>query len=269
MIWVMPQEPKLNLISLTNMSDKTIRALLIDDETAALENLQAKLNEFCVGVEIVGMATSALDGIKKVNELKPELIFLDVEMPHGNGFDVLQAINTEEVQVIFVTAFDHYAIKAIRFSAVDYLLKPINIDELIDAVDRAKGDSTGAQPQNKYEVLLENFKKTAPTKLVLPHVEGYSYVDTEEMLYIKANGSYSEIYLKTGKRHIVSKLIKEYEELLSGHGFLRVHNSYLINLRLVKEYSKKQGHLVVMSNDAEVPISKARKELFLSRMKAL
>lgn len=245
-----------------------LRAVIIDDEPGAIQNLQSKLQEFCPEVQIVGSARSANDGYDVLLETKPDLLFLDVEMPKGTGFDLLRRISNSNLHVIFVTAFNHYAINAIKFSAADYLLKPINIDELIAAVEKVK-QALKQDSKSDYTPLIENVTAKTPIKLAIATTDGYHYINVPEIIHIKANGSYSDIYLTNDRKFMVSRNIKEYEQMLSGSHFLRVHNSHVINLHRVAQYIKKDGSYIVMENATEVPISKAKKDLFVNRMKEL
>ena len=196
----------------------------------------------------MGKAHSAKDGTKAILAKNPDIVFLDVEMPHGSGFDLLSHFPEKTFDVIFITAFNHYAIKAIKFSAVDYILKPININEFISAVDKVIDKRTSNQNRNvNYETLLENIKSTLPGKLAIPTSDGMEYLNTKEIIRVEADRSYSWFFLKDRRKLLVSRNLKEYQVLLSDRSFFRTHNSHLINLEHVKKYIRSQGGILTSS----------------------
>jgi len=245
-----------------------IKAVIVDDEQAAVEGLQTMLSEFCKDVEVVGSANSIIDGIKTIQQTKPNLVFLDIEMPYGNGFDILEAIPEKEFQVIFVTAYDHYAIKAIKYSALDYLLKPVDIDDLESAVEKLRESITNKNFP-KYDMLMENVKAKHPLKLALPTLDGFLYIPVEHITRIEANGSYSDVYLDSGEKHIVSRNLRWYEELLDERVFFRAHKSHIINLKHVKKFSRSEGGTVEMEDGSIVEISRRKKDDFQRMMSEL
>jgi two-component system LytT family response regulator len=247
-----------------------LRAVVVDDELDAVKFIESIISEYCPNLEVVGTAHSAREGVKLINEQKPDLVFLDVEMPHGSGFDLLSYFPKKNFDVIFITAFNHYAIKAIKFSAVDYILKPININEFIEAVKKV--ESTRHQDKEKnfsYEMLLENLKSSMPSKLAIPTSDGMEYLNTTDIIRVEADRSYSWFYLKDGRKYLVSRNLKEYQELLSDRNFFRTHNSHLINLEYVKKYIRQEGGYIQMIDKSNVPISRSKKELFLEQMARL
>ncbi|OFY56569.1 MAG: hypothetical protein A2X22_10690, partial [Bacteroidetes bacterium GWF2_49_14] len=211
-----------------------LRTVIIDDEPDAVNFIRSIIKEYCPSLEVVNTANNAMDGINVIRESKPDLILLDVEMPHGSGFDLLAQFPDKTFDVIFITAFNHYAIRAIKFSAVDYILKPININEFIVAIEKVlEKRSTSFQPNRNLETLLENLNSPAPAKLAIPTSEGMEYINTREIIRIEADRSYSWFFL-TGKRKLlVSTNLKEYQDILSDRSFFRAHNSHLINLEHV------------------------------------
>ena len=244
-----------------------LRTIIVDDELDAVNFIQTIIKEYCPMLEIVGKANTALDGIKTINEVKPDLVFLDVEMPHGSGFDLLSQFPEKTFDVIFITAFNHYAIKAIKFSAVDYILKPINISEFIQAVEKVIEKRNSSVNQNSnYIALLENLKTSLPFKLAIPTSDGMEYLKTKDIIRIEADRSYSWFYLVNKRKILVSKNLKEYQELLNDRNFFRPHNSHLINLEHVKRYIRSEGGAIEMSDGSQVPISRTRKDLFLTHM---
>ncbi|HBB92008.1 MAG TPA: DNA-binding response regulator [Bacteroidales bacterium] len=244
-----------------------LRTVIIDDEPDAVNFIRSIIKEYCPSLEVVNTANNAMDGINVIRESKPDLILLDVEMPHGSGFDLLAQFPDKTFDVIFITAFNHYAIRAIKFSAVDYILKPININEFIVAIEKVlEKRSTSFQPNRNLETLLENLNSPAPAKLAIPTSEGMEYINTREIIRIEADRSYSWFFL-TGKRKLlVSTNLKEYQDILSDRSFFRAHNSHLINLEHVKKYIRSDGGAIEMTDGSQVPISRTRKDIFLTHM---
>lgn len=247
---------------------KSITAVIVEDEVHSRETLKSFLKEFCPEVELLDMATNVEEGIQKISQLRPQLVFLDIELQTGTGFDVLQKVNHLDFHLIFTTAFEHYAIKAIKFSSIDYLLKPIDIDELVMAVQKALKQAEQESRQNLFENLLINLGSGSKEakKICLATSEGIEFIPTDQISHCEANGSYTDFFLTDGRKMMVSKNLKEYENMLSDMNFMRVHNSYLINLSEVKKFVKSEGGYIVMNGDQQVSISNSRREEFLKRM---
>jgi two-component system LytT family response regulator len=244
-----------------------LRTVIIDDEPDAVNFISSILAEYCPQVEIVGTAHSARDGEKIITETGPELVFLDVQMPHGSGFDLLSAFPEKSFEVIFITAYNHYAIQAIKFSAVDYLLKPVNISELIEAVNKAGQKRTSAEYRNlNYQALLENIRSPRPTRLAIPTTDGIEYLSTADIIRLEADRSYTWFFLTDKRKYLVSRNLKEYQELLSDINFFRPHNSHLINLEHVKKFIRHEGGYIEMTDGSNVPVSRGKRDLFLLRM---
>jgi two-component system LytT family response regulator len=244
-----------------------LKAVIVDDEQDAVNFIESIAKEYCPNIEIIGKAHSAIEGIEVITKEKPDLVFLDVEMPHGNGFDLLAGFPEKDFDVIFITAFNHYAIKAIKFSAVDYILKPININEFIEAVKRveeARGDKKNRNLN--FNALFENLKSSMPSKLAIPTSTGMEYLNTKEIIRVEADRSYSWFYMDNGGKYLVSRNLKEYQVLLSDRNFFRTHNSHLINLEHVKKYIRHEGGYIEMTDKSTVPISRGKKDLFLEHM---
>lgn len=242
--------------------------VIIDDESDAVDFITSIIGEYCPGLEVKGKAHNVRDGVKLIKDIKPELVFLDVEMPNGTGFDLLTHFPDKDFEVVFITAFNHYAIKAIKFSAVDYILKPININEFIESVNRVvqkRGNNSKAGNEN-FEALLENIRSSHPTRLVIPTSDGREYLNPNEIIRIEADRSYSWFYIVDKKKILVSKHLKEFQDLLSDRNFFRPHNSHLINLDFVKKYVRHDGGYIEMTDGSQVPVSRNRKDLFLSHM---
>lgn len=211
---------------------KTYKAVIIEDEERSTIVLQNLLETYCPDVEVVGNATSVQDGIKTVNALQPDILFLDVQIVGGTGFDILEKLNNTKVSIIFTTAYDHYALKAFKFSAIDYLLKPIDIDELKIAVKKVTAPNQQAEDEFKIKNLLSNIKNPSEDPVLLVStLEAVEFVRIREIIRCEAQGAYTQLILKDTKSVMVSKVIKEFEFLLQEYGFYRVHQSHLINLR--------------------------------------
>jgi len=245
-----------------------IRSIIIDDELNNCENLKNILERYCPEVEVSGMAHSAAEGLELITRERPQLIFLDIQMPGGSGFDMLESIRKPTFDVIFVTAYNQYAIKAIRQSAIDYLLKPVNILELKEAVSRVAEKMNHQHNENeKLLNYLENQKNTeSQRKIALPSSERLLFVKVEDIVRCKGENNYTYIYLTDGSSILVSKTLKEYEEILSEEKFIRVHQSHLINALHVASFEKRDGGYLKMSDGSTVTISRQRKEFVLSTL---
>lgn len=243
-----------------------MKALLIDDEKTSRNVLRSYLTKYCPDVDIAGEAENVGQALEAIKLHQPDLIFLDVEMPQGNGFDLLEAVGDANFETIFVTAFDHYAIQALNCSAAYYLLKPVSIDDLVEAVDKVrKGlQNPAAKPQAR--VLLDNFHvlNEQQKKLVLPLMEGFEVVKLEDIVTCEANDNFTDFHFTNRPKMMICRTLKFYEELLEASGFLRVHKSYLINLHHVSKYHKGKGGEVVMSNGQNIVVSPQKKEQLLA-----
>jgi two-component system LytT family response regulator len=247
---------------------KKLKTLIVDDEQDAVNFINSIIEEYCPSLEVVAKANSILQGAAAINDKKPDLVFLDVEMPNGNGFDLLAQFPEKQFEVVFITAFNHYAIKAIKFSAVDYILKPININEFIEAVNRVvkKRSEKNSQGNENLKILIENLRTSPPSRMAIPTADGMEYLNPKDIIRIEADRSYSWFYLAGGRKILVSKHLKEFQELLSDRHFFRSHNSHLINLKYVKKYIRKEGGYIEITDGAMIPISRNRKDLFLAHM---
>ncbi|MFH2143343.1 MAG: LytTR family DNA-binding domain-containing protein [Bacteroidota bacterium] len=244
-----------------------MNAIIIDDELKAIKSIEYIVKEYCKNLTIVGNASSADEGIKLIEETNPDIVFLDIEMPRGSGFDMLEKIPERKFDVIFVTAYNQYAIKAIKFSAVDYILKPIDIYEFITAVNKViENRRNGNTVDDRYKVLLENFNSQKPTKLAIPSSEGTVYLNINDIIRIEADRSYSMIFQTNQRRIMVSKSLVEYEDLLLDNDFFRTHKSFLINLNHVVKHNKHDGGYAEMIDGSQVMISRRKKEEFVKAM---
>lgn len=234
-----------------------IRAVIIDDIPEAISVLKADLENYCVNIEVVGSAEGVVTGAKLIKEIKPDLVFLDIQMKDGSGFDLLEILGDVNFKLIFTTASDEYAVKAFKFAAVDYLLKPIDPDELMDAVSRVEGQD---KPAQRIDLLKENFVKAK--RIALNTLQKIHIVNVEEILRCESNINYTMFYFTDGTKLLVTKTLKEFDNLLSGHNFIRVHQSHLINTSFIKEFLKSDG-VIVMKDGTKVPVSTRKKEVLM------
>jgi len=244
---------------------KHLTAILIDDESSSRNSLRQKLVTHCSNITIVAECESGEDGVKAIQSHNPDIVFLDVEMPRMNGFVMLQQLEQRSFELIFTTAYDHYAISAIRFSALDYLVKPIEIKTLKEAVERAREKIQTDLPNQRIETLLHNLidEKNLHNRIAIPSLEGLQFIDITDIIYLEAESNYSFIYLQTGTRITVSKTLKDFEELLPNHTFIRIHHSYIINKNHVRKYLKGEGGQVLMSNGKLLDVARRKKEDFM------
>ncbi len=239
-----------------------IRTLLIDDEEDGREVLKMALEKYCPGIELLAVCSSGAEGLAAIAQHQPELVFLDIQMPEMSGFELLEQVQEINFEVIFVTAHDHYAIKAIKFSALDYLLKPIDVDELQQTIKRFQLQK---RHHSQYQSVLTNMKNIhgKMEKLAIPNLEGMEFIQTSDIIYCEADGNYTCIYLQEEQKLMVSKKLKDFEQVLSESGFCRVHHASLINLHHVQKYIKGDGGYVVLSEGHHVDISRRKKDDFL------
>ena len=248
-----------------------LRAIIVEDEKHSRETLNNLITEFCSDVKVVGMASSPDEAIEAITSLTPDVVFLDVELQSGTGFDVLQQLEKIDFEIIFTTAFEQYALKAVKFSSLDYLLKPIDYKELKRSVEKARIKKDEQVYKKQLETLLFNLKQERPklNKICLLTFDGFAFVDVEDIIYCKAEGSYTKFVLKDNSKLMVSKYLKEFEGLLLEQCFMRVHNSFLINLKEVKKFVRSDGGYILMSNNDTASISRTKKEDFMKAMTAL
>lgn len=249
-----------------------LKALIVDDELMGCQALKKMLEPYAERIFVAQFCHSAEEGIRAIKALAPDLVFLDIQMPGKSGFDLLDSLDRINFEVIFTTGFDHYAVKAFKIGAVDYLLKPVDMDELEVAVERAieriKSKNTSAP---NVEVLLQNLRggSSDNMQIALPTQEGIFYVPIKDILRCESDANYTMFFFTDRKKIMVSKNLKEYEDLLSPYHFVRVHNQYLINLRHVKKYIKGEGGTVVMNDDTHIEVARRRKEDFLTELAKL
>ena len=240
-----------------------LNAVVIDDDQSNLSAMSEKLGKHCPQVSIIALCESGEEGIKAIEGLKPDLVFLDIEMPVMNGFVMLQKLAYRDFGLIFVTAYDHYAIQAIRFSAIDYLVKPVDIDELKVAVDRAAEQKYKRTPAQQVDLLFEYLQMKQPRRIPIPTGEGLRFINMDDILYLEASNNYTYIFLRTPQKLLVSRTLKDFEELLPAETFVRIHHSHIINKFFIERYIRGDGGQVVMQNGTTLDVSKRKKSDFL------
>ncbi len=243
-----------------------MRTIIIEDERIAIENLKFLLSELDPTFEVVGVAESVAEGLELISQTKPEVVFLDIEMGDGTGFDLLNKLDRVDFNVVFVTAYDQYALQAFRVSAVDYLLKPVDPEDLEEALTRLKNVHESRAGNMAIQNLLQNLALNDPgkRKIFVRDTSGIRYLEMCQILYLKADGSYCKIYMKNGEEIISSKVLKHFVQLLPENMFMRIHRSSLINLNEVEEFLFKDGGCVVLSDGTEVYVSDDRKKNLLA-----
>ncbi|MEM9672507.1 MAG: LytTR family DNA-binding domain-containing protein [Bacteroidota bacterium] len=245
-----------------------LRAIIVEDELHSREALKNIISEYCPKVSICGLAASVEEGVDLVNRLQPDLLFLDIALNIGTGFDLLEQVSEHNFEVIFTTAYEHYALRAIKFSAIDYLLKPIDVDELISAVRKVVEKQQIRSYNRQIDTLLHNLQSRNQLNhtITLSTAEGMIFVPVHEIIRLEAMGSYTQFHLVNNRKVLVSKHLKEYEQLLSEANFYRVHQSHLVNLNEVARYIKADGGHLVLKDQTKISISSRRKELFLQKI---
>jgi two-component system LytT family response regulator len=241
-----------------------LNAILVDDELPSLQNLEQKLREFCPDVSIIASEQRPENSIALIRQFKPDVVFLDIEMPRMNGFKMLEQIHEGDFEVVFTTAYNHYAIDALRISAFDYLVKPVAVKDLQNTVDRLMKRQQ-KQTREKLEVLRHNLSdsRTQNDKITISTNEGVEFFEISQIVHVESSSNYSKIYFKDGKTLLVTKLLKDFEEMLTAYGFYRIHNSHLINLVHIKKYIRGDGGQVVMQNNEIIDVARRKKEEFL------
>jgi two-component system LytT family response regulator len=242
-----------------------IKSIIIDDELHCLESLSLLINEFCPEIQLLDQSSSAKKGLEAIERFKPDLVFLDIEMPVMNGFELLEQLSSISFAVIFTTSYDQYAIKAIRFSALDYLLKPIDPKELMMAVKKIQ-EERHLPLAEQFQMLLKQIqgKNNGFNKIAVPTAEGFELIPAEDIVYCEANDNYTHFFLKNKTKIIACRILKEIEiQIQDFPFFVRVHNSYLVNLNEVTKYVRGEGGYLIMSDGSSVNVSRSRKESLL------
>lgn len=245
------------------------KILVIDDEKPTREFIKRLIDSFQFHVEVFTDGHDVESGIEAINSIQPDLVILDIQMPDGTGFDVLKSLTIKNFEVIFITAFQQFAIQAIKFSALDYILKPIDSEELKTAISRALSTINKKVDEQQLLALQQNMIPNAKRKLVLKTQESIHIVEIEDIIRCEADKNYTFFYLVGGKKILVSKTLKDYDTLLSGHSFFRAQQSHLINVNFVERYDKHDGGSVIMKDGSAVPLSPAKKEQFFQLLEML
>ncbi len=240
-----------------------MKAVIIDDEKDSREILANYVSKYCPDIEVCGFGESVETGLKAIRDHHPEIVFLDIEMPYGNGFDLLDRARDMDFETIFVTAFDHYAMQALNQSASYYLLKPIDIDELVKAVDKIKSERAEKNYTQHAKVLIDNLRSGAPQKIMLPTMEGFEIVNIQSIQYCEAEDNFTKFHFEDQKPLLICRTLKYFEDILKSYRFIRIHRSYLVNPDFVIRYSKGKGGYVTMKNNQELEISPNKKKEFL------
>lgn len=245
-----------------------IQSIIVDDEQIARNVLAGYLQKYCPAVEVLGQAEHIKEAVPMIKELKPHLVFLDVEMPFGNAFDILEACGEQDFQAIFITAFSEYSMKALNKSAAYYILKPIDIAELIAAVNKVQESLQKQEEFNRNRILLNNLKlRPEKQQIVLPTMQGFDVIKTDSITRLQAKGNFTEVYTTDSPMKLICKFLKHFDEMLE-EPFIRIHRSSIINLGFVKSYSKGAGGYVTMQDGAEIEVSATYKEQLLKKLGA-
>jgi two-component system LytT family response regulator len=244
---------------------EALTAIIVDDEPNSLNALKNKLGRYCPEICLIAECTSPEEGIREINDRHPDIVFLDVEMPRMNGFVLLQQLANRDFELIFTTAYDQYAIEAIRASALDYLVKPVEVEELKASVDRALRKRHLPAGAVRIETLLHNLvtENRGARRIAIPSMEGFQLVDTDSIQYLEAFSNYTILYIQGNQKVTVSRTLKDFEELLPAAVFIRIHHSYIINKNQVSKYIKGEGGQVVMTNGKVLDVARRKKDDFL------
>jgi two-component system LytT family response regulator len=247
-----------------------IKTVIVEDELLAMEVLKDYISRYCPQLEITGEGYNARDAVKIIHELQPQLVFLDVEMPYGNAFDVLEGCKDLYFETIFATAFSEYSLRALNQSAAYYLLKPVSIEELIQAVNKVQQHIINHEIFNRNRILIENMREPKPERqrVILPVLEGFEVERMDDILRLQGNGNFTDVYFrnKAKSKKMVCRLLKYFDEILP-YPFLRVHKSHIINVNAVKSYHKSSGGIIVLEDETEIEISLSYKSEFFKLFK--
>ena len=245
------------------------KVLIIDDENRTRELIARMIDSFGFDIQTIPEGENVQSGIAAIEKHQPDIVFLDIQMPDGTGFDVIRSIENKNFEIVFITAHEEFAIKAIKFSALDYLLKPVDTGELKAAVEKALVAIDERKEHTQFDALQKNIQPNEKRRLVLKTQESVHVVELDQIIRCEADRNYTSFFLLDNKKILVSKTLKEYETLLSGHNFLRVQQSHLVNIDYVDRYDKKNGGAVVMKDGSEVPLSPAKRDVFFRRLENL
>ncbi len=241
-----------------------LKAILVDDELNSLQNLQFKIQEYCPSIKVVAQTQNPEEAIRLIHQHKPDVIFLDIEMPRMSGFKMLEQFTEVDFEVIFITAYNHYAINAIRISAFDYLVKPVAIEELQQTVERL-GNFSLKKTKERANLLKSNLAnpKSQEDHIAIPTNDGLEFIQIKQIIRIESSSNYSKLILQNGQQMLVTRQLKDFEELLQDYRFYRVHHSHLINLNFISRYIRGDGGQITMRNGDIIDVSRRKKEVFL------
>ncbi|MCK4568788.1 MAG: response regulator transcription factor [Bacteroidales bacterium] len=239
-----------------------IRGIIVEDEKHSRETLRGMLDRYCKNVDVIAEAESYRSGLQVIKEHHPDVVFLDIQMPDGSGFRMLEELEEISFEIIFTTAFDQFAIKAIKYSALDYLLKPIDPEELVNALKKVERKLSNQKVNKNIQVLLDNIKsrEAEPHKIVLSTSEKIHIIETDQILRCESDNYYTNFFLADGKKILISKTLKENEELLSDHNFIRPHKSHLVNVKYIKGFLRNDGGYIEMTDGSQIPVSRRKRE---------
>lgn len=244
---------------------KKLKAIIIDDEKPVVDLLEEMVDQFCDSVEVVATANSVKTGVKQIKKLDPDLIFLDINLGDGTGFELLEQLGEQVSMVVFITAYDEFAVKAFKFSAIDYVMKPINLSEIEAAVQKCRNQIEKENLSEKLKIFLQNMDEanSEEKKIVLKTTESIHIVKVGEIIRCESDHNYTEFYLAGGRKLLVSRTLKEYDEMLHDYCFFRTHQSHLININYISRFDKADGGELVLTDKSRVPVSKRKRdELF-------
>ena len=243
-----------------------IKTVIVDDELIARDVLQGYLKKYCPIIEVVGQAQHIKEAVPMIKSLQPQLVFLDVEMPFGNAFDVLEACQDQQFETIFITAYSEYSLKALNLSAAYYILKPIDITELVAAVNKVQMSILKADEFDRTKILLQNLKlKPEQQQIILPTLQGFDVIKTASIVKLQANGNFTDVHLTDGSSKMICKFLKHFDDLLS-EPFVRIHRSFIVNINFIKSYSKSTGGFVTLQDGTEMEVSATYKEQLLKML---
>ena len=245
-----------------------LKCIIVDDEFKSRESLKAIIEKFCENLSVLKVCENGAEAIEAIRSGRPDIVFMDIQLQKETGFEILERLDKIEFELIFTTAYSEFAIKAFKFSAIDYLLKPIDINDLKAAIEKARkrisGNIAERVAQLGQHLRGNTFKHS---RLALPATDGLVFVNVDQIIYCEATGNYTNIHMDDGRKFVVSRTLKDYEELLEDQDFFRIHNSFLINLNSLKKYIRGEGGQVVMNNNQTLDVSKAKKKSFLEKIK--
>jgi two-component system, LytTR family, response regulator len=246
-----------------------MNAVIIDDEFQSRVVIRTEIQVLFPEISIIGEADGVSSGVELINEVKPDLVFLDIHLGDGTGFHVLDKAEHRKSKVIFITAYDQYAIKAFKYSAIDYLLKPVDTEELKLAVNRVLTEKNHQMDSELVQNFIRNSLSTQGRRIAIPLAEGINLYHTDEIIRLQAESNYTQIWLQGKEKILAAKTLKEFEEILAESGFERVHHSHLVNIKHIRKYVNREGGYLVMSDASQVPVSQRKKSYLISRLEEM